>query len=252
MTYLTTAFSENAIVMGSDGRAHYFDDWKEKGQVIGKIITSYCDGHKKTFLLKNRVGISAQGVLFWGNGRKLLALHLRDFERSLRSTEPIAAVSEQLLRWFRTTKRKGSHEFEVMHFLVGGLEGGIPHVYYVNTFGQGSLTNVCPEKMKRGLINGDGQTEEIFKVNLSTKNLIQFVKREIVRVHYLKPFDVGDTFDILVIPQRGRPYWHRRQELYHGYPTYDRYMRAIQNGSLRTEKLSPPNKLRYRLTKANE
>jgi len=249
MTYLATAFSESCIVMGSDGRAHYFDDWKENEKVVGKIITSYWDGNQKTFLVKRRIGISTQGLLFWGDERQILSLLIKNFEGTVGERSSLLEVGRKLLQWFRGTKRRGSHEYEVMHLIVAGFENRTPHVFYINTFGDGSIENVCPKRMKSGVINGDGETAEILNPAAGKESLIRFVRNEILRAHYLKPFDVGDKLDTLVIPQYGAPYWHQRQKRHHRYPTYDRYMEALHRGSIRGEKLPRPIKLRYQVTK---
>lgn len=246
MTYIACVINKNGIVLGSDTRANYFDDYIKNGKIVGKQIKFYWDGNKKIFLIKNRFAIAAQGLLFWGKKRLLLSENIKNFKNNISNQETVQSLASKIHHYFISSKRQTNSVSETMHFLVVGIEDGIPKGFYVNTYysDKNGIQQLPFNDSKTLYINGDGKGEKIDKM-LNIEGNIDFCRNEILKKHKETPFDVGDKLDILVIPSIELPYWAIRTKENVNYKTYDDLMMAIESGNLKVEKLSEPKVLYY-------
>jgi len=246
MTYIACSINKNGIVIGSDTRANYFDDYIEKGEIKGKQIKFYWDGNKKLFLLKNKIAVAIQGLLFWGDQKILLSKHIDNIEKIL-SDEKIEIVARKIHKYFKETKRKNSEQYEVEHFLVCGIENSTPKGFYVNIYynEDRGIQELPFNEDKTLYVNGDGKAEYIDKVASIEKN-ISFCKEEVLKKHLEIPYDVGDKVDILTIPSNKPPYWAEQTEEIISYNSYDDLMQAIKCQKLKVEMLNNPQVLFYK------
>jgi len=230
MTYIACIINKNGIVIGSDTRANYFEDYVENGRIKGKIIKFYWDGNKKIFLLKNKFAIAAQGLLFWGSERLLLSRYIKKFEESSGEREYIRVVSQKIYNYFKNTQRKTASISEVMHLIIAGMEMGKPIGFYINTYYDNTtgIQQLPFNINKTFYVNGDGKGEYIDEI-FSIEKAIDFCREEILKKHKETPFNVGDKLEILVIPATGVPYWVEKLRVSINYKNYDELMEAIKN-----------------------
>lgn len=246
MTYIACITNKDGIVIGSDSRANYFDDYIKDEKIIGKQIKFYWDGNKKIFLVKDRFIIAAQGLLFWGNEKLLLSENIKNFENNLGEKETIRSVASKIYHYFINSKRKTDSASETMHFIVAGFENKTPKGFYANTCYNKALgiEELPFDNSKTLYVNGDGKGEWIHDI-FSIKDAIDFCKAEILKKHKETPFDIGNRLDVLVMPVNGVPYWETITEKNVTYKTYNELTNAINSGNLKVENLPKPKVLLY-------
>jgi hypothetical protein len=247
MTYIALTLNKKGIVVAADSRAHYFTDYIEEGKIKGKLIEFFWDGNRKLFIIKRKLIIACQGLLFWGDSRLLLQKHIKNFEQQLSETD-IEKTARQLHNYFKVRKRKNSSEFEVMHFLVAGLKNNKPLGFYVNTYydQEEGVKSLPYNDNKTFYINGDGKGKFIGRV-LSIKEAKNFCKGEVLKRHKKAPYDVGDEVDVAVLSLKNKiPYFAEHNNSTVTYDTLGDLMQAIQSQKLAVKKLIKPKVLLYK------
>lgn len=246
MTYIACILNKNGIVISADSRANYFEDHVESGKIKGKLVKFYWDGNKKLFLLKKKFAVASQGLLYWGDQRMLLKKHIENFEKALRR-ETVKSVATKIHRYFKRSKRKNTNETEVMHFLVCGIERGMPTGVFVNIhYDEKKGIQRLPFSVDKTLyVNGDGKGKLIEDV-LGIRKSIKFCEDEVLKKHSESPFDVGNQIDTLVVSLSGHPYWEKETEHVVDYGSYQELLEAIRKNKLKIEILKQPAILFYK------
>ena len=129
MSLVIVLYVREGIVMASDSRLTLSTTRQRQGQQITHLAVGQSDNNNKTFLVKDRIGISTfgqadiQGVPISG--------YIESFINTLRNNVSITTLPQQLLNYFR-----GLHGPPRTFFLVAGYRNnqGIPqqHVYIVD------------------------------------------------------------------------------------------------------------------------
>lgn len=126
MSLIITVYTNEGIVMASDSRMTYAVTTQKEGQTVTNPGIHYLDTSYKTFLCKNRIGISACGDVVYD--KKMISYYINEFDRKVLTKDTTIDEVPLLLVDFLTKAKVKMNVF----FHIAGYNNNKRKVYKVH------------------------------------------------------------------------------------------------------------------------
>jgi len=214
MTYIISSVTDKGILMGSDTRLNIHDIETEpnSGEQF-QLIRATADCMRKTFLIKKfGIGIQFIGIGYFNkdNEKYPLSYFIESFISDIEEGDNLETKFSKIFKKITTlTQEKNTSQF--VNGIIAGYEDNIPHLCTFNTFENDFQISKCTVgcHVESGEHNNDNPIER--------DKSISYIKDKIQQVSSKRPFDVGDTIEILEISSNGQCSWiQESNSLFHG------------------------------------